>query len=631
MPLSDLPACREETAPSFLDDQPDELERYFEDLHTLFNRHNVADQQDRKEAACRYTSICTEQLWKTTSAWSDPAQSFDDFKTEVRKLYPGALGSQTHTLQELERTIVRYAHIGIQSSAELGEYYCQYLLITRYLIAQNSISAIEQLWYFFRGLSPALEVRVQECLQQKFVDHLPDDPYPLSDIFEAANYIIMSTAYMPFAPPQPPLPQILPIVAPAPIQTPVQVNALTAVMDDIAEQIKWTVQDQLASAATQTSAPGSSTCSFCGVAGHYMRECETVATFIRAGKCKRSAEGKIVLPTGAMAPRGAPGTLLRDRIEDWHQRNPSQAQMFYGIAGAPPGSPSRQRRPNSAERNTSQHNTAASARTYVQRPRSPPHPTPKPSTRPPHQPIQVCSVAAPQQQKDTPPHLAQYSVATEEHAEPPAQQEPSHIPIPTPRQVCAAAAESAQSTRAADTVSECILEAPVVVTQRELRVMAPDAWAQATSMSERAREEQPLFMMLEDILGDAYEPDASRTTAWSARLTQITDDYAVAALARSQPDALPPHIPSHSNPSQSDQPLPKLRQSTHVRPPSDTEESRPASSAKYEYISLSKVGARPIRLSSHTDICQNKPPLPEQQADEPRFALQNVATKPSHR
>ena len=369
MPLSDLPARREETTPAFLDDQPNELERYFEDLHTLFLRHNVADQQDCKEAACRYTSIRTEQLWKTTSAWSDPAQSFDDFKTEVSKLYPGVLGSRSHTLQELERTIARYARIGIQSSAELGEYYRQYLLITRYLIARNSISTIEQSWYFFRGLSPALEAHVRERLQQKFVDHLPDDPYPLSDVFEAANYVIMSTVYMPFAPPQPPSPSppyIPPIVAPAPIQTSVQVNALSVVMDEIVEQIKQTVQDHIAAAAMQTSAPGSSTCSFCGAAGHYMRECETVATFIRAGKCKRSAEGKIVLPTGAMAPRGAPGTLLRDRIEDWHQRNPGQAQMFYGIAGAPPGSPSRQRRPNFTEWNTSQCNTAASTRTYVQ-------------------------------------------------------------------------------------------------------------------------------------------------------------------------------------------------------------------------------------------------------------------------
>ena len=87
MPLSDLPVCREETAPSFLDDQPNELERYFKDLH------NIADQQDHKEVACQYTSIHTEQLWKTTSVWSDPAQSFNDFKTKVSKLYPRALGS----------------------------------------------------------------------------------------------------------------------------------------------------------------------------------------------------------------------------------------------------------------------------------------------------------------------------------------------------------------------------------------------------------------------------------------------------------------------------------------------------------------------------------------------------------
>ena len=322
---------------------------------------------------------------------------------------------------------------------------------------------------------------------------------------------------------------------------------------------------------------------------------------------------------------------MRDRIEDWHQQNPGQAQMFYGIAGASPDCTTRQRRPNPAEQNASQRDIAAPAKTCTQQSCTPPHPTPKPSTRPPRQHIQVRSVAAPQQQKDTPPHLAQYSIATEERAEPPAQQEPSHIPIPTPQQVRAAAAEPTQSTRTVDTVSEHILEAPVVVTQRELRTMAPDAWAQAASVSKKVHEEQPLFMMLEDILGDAYKPDVSRTTTQSARLAQITNDYAAAVLACSQPDALPPHIPSHSNPSQSNQPPLKLCQSVQAHPPPDTERSRPASSAEYEHISLSKVGARPIRPSSHTDICQNKPPLPEQQADEPRFALQNVTTKPSHR
>ena len=62
------------------------------------------------------------------------------------------------------------------------------------------------------------------------------------------------------------------------------------------------------------------------------------------------------------------------------------------------------------------------------------------------------------------------------------------------------------------------MEAPVVITQRELCAMAPDAWAQAASASKRERKEQPLFMMMEDILGDAYKPDVPRTTAQSVRL-----------------------------------------------------------------------------------------------------------------
>ena len=231
-----------------------------------------------------------------------------------------------------------------------------------------------------------------------------------------------------------------------------------------------------------------------------------------------------------------------------------------------------------------------------------------------------------------PPHLAQLSVAAEERADQQAQQGPSHIPILTPRQVRAVAAESAQSTRVTDVISERIMEAPVVVTQRELCAMAPDAWAQAASASKRERKEQPLFMMMEDILGDAYEPDVPRTTAQSVRLAQMADDYAAAALSHSQPDALPPHAPFRSNPSQPNQSKPEPCQSTQAHPPSDTEESHLVSSTKrYEHISLKKVGATPLCTSNTANIRQNKPQPPEQQADEPRFALQNVATSSSHR
>ena len=334
MPLTDLPAHREESAPSFTTDQPDELERYFDDLHFLFLRHNVTDQQDRKEAACMYTSIRTEQLWKTTEAWLDQTQSYEDFKTEVLKLYPGVLGSRSHTLQELEWTVGRYARNGIQSTAELGEYYRQYLLITRYLIAQGSISDIEQSRGFFQGLQPTLEGRVCERLQQRFIDHFPDDPYPLSDIFEAADFILRSSASLLASPRSQPHPLPIPAISdPSPTQS----DPIDTIIAALTEKVAQIIQDKLTPASASISAPDS-LCRFCGGAGHFVRTCKVAEDFVCSGKCKRHPDGKITLPTGAMAPRGAPDSLLCDRIEDWHQQNPGNtaAQLFCGKAANSP-------------------------------------------------------------------------------------------------------------------------------------------------------------------------------------------------------------------------------------------------------------------------------------------------------
>jgi hypothetical protein len=45
---------------------------------------------------------------------------------------------------------------------------------------------------------------------------------------------------------------------------------------------------------------------------------------VLAGKCRRNIEGKVVLSTGAFVPRDIPGTLLRERVDEWHHRFPNQ-------------------------------------------------------------------------------------------------------------------------------------------------------------------------------------------------------------------------------------------------------------------------------------------------------------------
>ena len=93
--LADMLARGEHSVPFFDDTQPEELSRYFADLQFLLNCFQVVDENKRKQATVKYLKIQTESLWKTTTTWLDPAATFDAFKTEVFRLYPGATSDWT--------------------------------------------------------------------------------------------------------------------------------------------------------------------------------------------------------------------------------------------------------------------------------------------------------------------------------------------------------------------------------------------------------------------------------------------------------------------------------------------------------------------------------------------------------
>jgi hypothetical protein len=102
---------------------PQDLARYFSDLQVLLDQNGIVDDQDCKLAALKYHQVKVENLWKTTRAWQDPNSTYEEFKTEVFKLYPGATGNCTYTIQDLELTIGHYTHTGIWNATDLGEYY----------------------------------------------------------------------------------------------------------------------------------------------------------------------------------------------------------------------------------------------------------------------------------------------------------------------------------------------------------------------------------------------------------------------------------------------------------------------------------------------------------------------------
>jgi hypothetical protein len=576
MPLANMPGRSERAAPSFDDSQPEELERYFADLELLLDRHAVADNQDRKQAALKYLKYRTESLWKTAEAWADPTKTYDEFKAEIAKLYPGSSSDRTYTMGDLDMVIGQYARIGIASSTDLGEYYRRFILISRYLISKNRLSTQEQSRTFFRGLQPHLEVKVRQRLQQKLIDHFPDDPYPITDIYEAVSYVLMGTASAMMAQIQNsgPTSAALPVPVPAQIQaspaaadsSSVKLEAMATAITSLTEMFKNVLQTQQAGVAKPragiatagTNAAGSGVCNFCGVPGHFIRECEVVEEAIRFGKCKRSPEGKVVLPTGAHVPRSITGAWLRDRVDEWHRQNPGQmaAQMYCEVTAAPPVSAPSYATAGQAYASCPAPSVAVrSGKTpagvyALKRPLRPP-PEVVITTLPPHRRGRVGPGNNPggASSNATPAGTSRLPASGEEDTSPPSQDKPpapapalAPVPVPQAQEGLTHPYASVPDAingfrtgparpvakepgpgrhepgyrntaniydpRVAKDVYERAMETPITVTQRELLSLAPEMRTQVADATNRRRvpREQAVQAMVEEVSEDEYDP-----------------------------------------------------------------------------------------------------------------------------
>ncbi|EED82441.1 predicted protein [Postia placenta Mad-698-R] len=280
-----MPPCGHSTAPSFDPSEVRSLRRYFQDLEALFTQCQITDDTAKKQWAVRYPSIDVADLWETIESFIDVTKSYNDWKADVRALYPGADDTRKWSLADMDQLIGERARIGIHNAADLGCYYRDFMAITKHLIAQNRLSPIEQSRAFLRGFQPALLTWLETRLHLKHPDHYADDPSPWQKFMLRLRSFYTPTTHATHN------------HAPAPRQqAAVHVHENTG-----AEQ----------------------TCHYCGNRGCRVGTCEFAEIDIRDGKCKRNTEGKIVLPNGSFCPRTIPGLTIRDRIYEWHRRNPA--------------------------------------------------------------------------------------------------------------------------------------------------------------------------------------------------------------------------------------------------------------------------------------------------------------------
>lgn len=93
----------------------------------------------------------------------------------------------------MDALVGQQARLGIVSIGDLGAYYQQFLIITKFLIRNNKLSENEQPCAFRQGFQESLWLQVLQCLQMRHPDHDQDDPYPIAEIFKAAEYVLHGT------------------------------------------------------------------------------------------------------------------------------------------------------------------------------------------------------------------------------------------------------------------------------------------------------------------------------------------------------------------------------------------------------------------------------------------------------
>jgi hypothetical protein len=334
---STMPPRGHGSAPKATPDVPRELQHYFKELELLFGSAQVVNNTEKKKHACRYVDINTADLWEAIPEF-DVTKTFDEFKSAIFKLYPGSESKHKWTIADMDKLVGEQLQMGILDVSDLRNYYRVFYTITQFLLTKNCISEAEQSRAFTRGFQPDLWRRISRRLEIKLPDHDPNDFYSLFEINEAAKHVLHGTSQNSFL--QPSVTSTTPPTQPA--SPYVKAEDLSTLFEQMAQSfLKVLAPQKLTTnhASSSTNAQATTmldplSCAFCGQSGHFIAQFLICADYITNEKCKRNLEGKIVLPNGQYTLRSIPGQFIKDRINEWHKRNPvktTSSSLMYEI------------------------------------------------------------------------------------------------------------------------------------------------------------------------------------------------------------------------------------------------------------------------------------------------------------
>jgi hypothetical protein len=322
-----IPGRGERGAPTVDITKPRQLVRFFKELEPLFVRGNVTSEQEKKDMVLKYVEFELEEVWQRYPEYKDQNKTYADFKKAILKHYPDATGDYLYSLADLDALIGERYRIGIRTLDDLTDYHNRFEAITSWLREKDHIGTKEEERAYVGAFQPHFWDLIENRLSIKHMNQHPNVPYPIADVYDAARSILQGSyrgAKRHFAQvmtQEPATSAETPITNQVPEPT-IKMENFSAIVSEFTKTMAE-ILNQTRSRGNYGSAGPSVDCNMCG-GKHYIRNCPVVDEYVLAGKCRRNIEGKVVLSTGAYVPREIPGTLLQERIDEWHRLNPGQ-------------------------------------------------------------------------------------------------------------------------------------------------------------------------------------------------------------------------------------------------------------------------------------------------------------------
>jgi hypothetical protein len=330
-----MPIFGERGAPKFDNKQPNGLGRFFTQLEALFVRCAVQADDDKKQYAVSFANSDVADTWEALAEYTDPLKTYNDFKKRLCEVYNQV--NLRYILPDLDRLVGERQRLFMRTLQDLSEFHLQFNTIAQYLTTAGLISQREQSQAYMRVFEEALHNKVMMRLQIKHPDHHPSLPYNIDDICEAAKWVLQGVPHA-IGSVAPTTAAIVPKVEAATIALPAAPAASQYVKTEdlgmLFREFTKTITDVISTSndrrrlydpnAPAGSAPSRNMrCNFDGCE-KFIRDCAGVEEYVQQGKCRRNQENKVVLPSGAYVPRDVPGQYLKDRLDEYHRRNPNQ-------------------------------------------------------------------------------------------------------------------------------------------------------------------------------------------------------------------------------------------------------------------------------------------------------------------